>query len=68
MADNEGFRNDWATKDFYQVLGVAKDASAADDQEGLPQARPGQPPRLQPRRRRQAREVQGGRRGLRRRG
>src|SRR5690349_21463732 len=30
MADNEGFRNDWATKDFYQVLGVAKDASAAD--------------------------------------
>ncbi|SEB79391.1 molecular chaperone DnaJ [Nocardioides exalbidus] len=29
MAD-EGFRNDWATKDFYQVLGVAKDASAAD--------------------------------------
>ena len=30
MADNEGFRNDWATKDFYQVLGVAKDAIAAD--------------------------------------
>lgn len=30
MADNEGFRNDWATKDFYQVLGVQKDASAAD--------------------------------------
>ncbi|NPD04122.1 molecular chaperone DnaJ [Nocardioides sp. zg-1308] len=30
MADNEGFRNDWATKDFYQVLGVAQDASAAD--------------------------------------
>src|SRR5688572_28848921 len=30
MADNEGFRNDWATKDFYQVLGVDKDASAAD--------------------------------------
>ncbi len=23
-------RNDWATKDFYRVLGVAKDASAAD--------------------------------------
>ena len=23
-------RNDWATKDFYQVLGVAQDASAAD--------------------------------------
>ncbi|WP_210439112.1 molecular chaperone DnaJ [Nocardioides xinjiangensis] len=35
MADNDGqrndgWRNDWATKDFYQVLGVAKDASAAD--------------------------------------
>ena len=30
MADTDGFRNDWATKDFYSVLGVAKDASAAD--------------------------------------
>lgn len=30
MADTDGFRNDWATKDFYQVLGVAQDASAAD--------------------------------------
>ena len=30
MAETEGFRNDWATKDFYQVLGVQKDASAAD--------------------------------------
>src|SRR5829696_8027984 len=30
MADHEGFRNDWATKDFYQVLGIARDASAAD--------------------------------------
>lgn len=30
MADTEGFRNDWATKDFYQVLGVARDASTAD--------------------------------------
>jgi molecular chaperone DnaJ len=30
VADNEGFRNDWATKDFYQVLGVQKDASSAD--------------------------------------
>ncbi|WP_442940198.1 DnaJ C-terminal domain-containing protein [Nocardioides sp. B-3] len=27
MAENS-FRNDWATKDFYAVLGVAKDASA----------------------------------------
>ena len=30
MADTEGFRNDWATKDFYKVLGIAQDASAAD--------------------------------------
>jgi len=30
VADTDGFRNDWATKDFYQVLGVAKDASADD--------------------------------------
>ncbi len=35
MADNEAprndaVRNDWATKDFYQVLGVQKDASSAD--------------------------------------
>jgi molecular chaperone DnaJ len=30
VADNDGFRNDWATKDFYKVLGVAKDASADD--------------------------------------
>lgn len=30
MADTDGFRNDWATKDFYQVLGVQKGASAAD--------------------------------------
>ncbi len=35
MADNDrprndAARNDWATKDFYRVLGVAKDASAAD--------------------------------------
>lgn len=35
MADNEAprnqeWRNDWATKDFYKVLGVAQDASAAD--------------------------------------
>jgi len=27
---DEGFRADWAQKDFYEVLGVSKDASAAD--------------------------------------
>ncbi len=30
MADDQGFRPDWAGKDFYAVLGVGKDASAAD--------------------------------------
>jgi molecular chaperone DnaJ len=30
MADNDGFRPDWAQKDFYAVLGVTKDAAAAD--------------------------------------
>ena len=30
MADNDGFRPDWAQKDFYRVLGVSKDAPIAD--------------------------------------
>ena len=30
MADTDGFKNDWATKDFYRVLGIAQDASAAE--------------------------------------
>jgi molecular chaperone DnaJ len=30
VAEDAGFRNDWLTKDFYQVLGVSKDASATD--------------------------------------
>ena len=30
MSTDDGVRADWATKDFYQVLGVAKDAGAAD--------------------------------------
>lgn len=29
MSDNDGFRPDWANKDFYAELGVAKDADAA---------------------------------------
>ncbi len=28
MSDKDGFRADWAQKDFYQVLGVKKDATA----------------------------------------
>ncbi len=30
MSETDGFRADWAQKDFYQVLGVKKDASAAE--------------------------------------
>jgi molecular chaperone DnaJ len=30
MATTDGFRADWAQKDFYAVLGVKKDATAAD--------------------------------------
>jgi molecular chaperone DnaJ len=30
MATTEGFRADWAQKDFYDVLGVTKDATAAE--------------------------------------
>src|SRR3954452_14290951 len=30
MATTEGFRADWAQKDFYAELGVKRDASAAD--------------------------------------
>lgn len=30
MADNDGFRADWAQKDFYAALGVSKDAAATD--------------------------------------
>ncbi len=30
MSANDGMRADWATKDFYKVLGVSKDASEAD--------------------------------------
>lgn len=30
MSTGDGVRADWATKDFYQVLGVAKDAGAAE--------------------------------------
>ncbi len=30
MSDKDGFRADWAQKDFYKVLGVKKDAASAD--------------------------------------
>jgi hypothetical protein len=43
-------QREWLEKDYYEVLGVSKDASAGRDQEGLPQARPREPPGRQPRR------------------
>ncbi len=30
MADDNGFRSEWLNKDFYQVLGVGKDATGAE--------------------------------------
>ena len=51
--------------DYYELLGVARDATAGRDQEGLPPARPRAAPRRQPRRRRRRGAVQGGRRRLR---
>ena len=38
--DGDDVRREWFEKDYYQVLGVAKNASAGRDQEGVPQARP----------------------------
>ena len=52
-------------RDPYEVLGVARDADDARDQEGLPRARARAAPRRQPPRPRGRGEVQGGRRGLR---
>ena len=46
MSATDGMRADWANKDFYAELGVKKDADGRRDQEGLPQARARQPPRL----------------------
>ena len=50
----------------YEVLGVAKTASARRGQEGLPQARPRVPPGPQPRRQRRRGALQGSAVGLRR--
>ena len=43
---------DYLEKDYYDVLGVPKDATRGRDQEGLPQARPELPPGREPGRRR----------------
>ncbi len=54
-----------ARRDYYEVLGVDRDAAAGRDQEGLPQARGQVPPRPQPGRPGGRGEVQGGIGGLR---
>lgn len=51
MSDQDAFRNDWLSKDFYQVLGVRKDAGEAEikkaykklARENHPDANPDQP-------------------------
>ena len=68
MADTDGFRNDWADQGLLQGPRCGPGRERGRHQEGLSQARPRQPPRLQPRQRREARQVQVGGRGLRRRG
>ncbi|CAM5727418.1 hypothetical protein SVIOM74S_10311 [Streptomyces violarus] len=35
---------DFVEKDYYKVLGVPKGATEAEDQEGVPEARPRVPP------------------------
>lgn len=55
---------DWFDKDFYKVLGVSKDISAADLEEGVPQARAAVPPRFDTGGHRQRGEVQGNQRGV----
>ena len=52
-------------RDYYEVLGVGRDADAGGAQERLPQARPPVPPRQEPGRQGGRGEVQGAHRGLR---
>ena len=52
-------------KDLYKTLGVAESADDDDDQEGLPQAGQGVPPRRHRRRQEEDRALQGDQRGVR---
>ena len=57
MADE--VRREWFDKDYYQVLGVPKNALAGGDQEGVPQARAAVPPGREPRQQGRGGAVQG---------
>ena len=57
MADE--VRREWFDKDYYQVLGVPKNALAGGHQEGVPQARAAVPPGREPRQQGRRGAVQG---------
>ena len=67
MSTTDGFRADWAKKDFYAELGVKKDATTDEIKKAYRKLARANHPDSNPGDTRQARQVQVGRRGLRRR-
>ena len=59
-------QREWFEKDYYKVLGVARDGDRQGDHQGVPQAGARAAPRHEPRQRRGRGAVQGGLGGLRR--